>query len=341
MLRMSNLWILTSGTRVSLEQAHLVVRLPKEGAEGCAEAERHSLPLEALEHVVVGEGCVLTTPALVELLRRRIPVDWVDHSGEPLASVMPPEPPQARSRLSHYQAALDPGRGLGIAAALVGAKLHNMKRLLQRMASRRKESATGAAAQLDALSSALGRCTQVDGVMGMEGQGTACFLEHWAAALPEAFPLERRSRRPPHNPVNACLSFASVLLTRLVNGSAHASGLDPAIGFLHANGNGRWNLALDLMEPFRPMLVEALVLDLFTHGRLDEGHFVREPGSCLLNAKGRRIVVEAHECRLGSRFRCEATEEETCLRERIRHEGVHLRNYINGVARQYRPFRLG
>jgi hypothetical protein len=102
------------------------------------------------------------------------------------------------------------------------------------------------------------RSETLDELRGYEGAATARYFSAWARFLPGEFPFERRSTRPPLNPVNACISFGSTLLYNEFAALCHARGLDPALGLLHATEDGRWSLPLDLLEPFRPALVEAL-----------------------------------------------------------------------------------
>ena len=107
-----------------------------------------------------------------------------------------------------------------------------------------------------------------------------------AGFLPAEFPFERRSHRPPHNAVNACLSFAYTLLYHDVVSALHARGLDPGLGLLHATENGRWSLALDLMEPFRPALADALTLRMMSHQMLSPADFQARDGGILSGRSG-------------------------------------------------------
>ena len=95
-------------------------------------------------------------------------------------------------------------------------------------------------------------CRSIEELRGGEGTTSARYFALWASFLHDAFLFVHRSRRPALNPVNACISFGSTLLYNEMAAFLHAHGLNPAPGLLHATENGRWSLALDLMEPFRP-----------------------------------------------------------------------------------------
>jgi CRISPR-associated protein Cas1 len=125
-----------------------------------------------------------------------------------------------------------------------------------------------------------------------EGQGAERSSE-WS------FDFERRSRRPPADPVNALLSYAYSLLARSVAVTVSAVGMDPFRGFYHQSRYGRPALALDLMEPFRPLIADSAVLMAINNGEIGLQDFVRAGGAVNLNERGRRAFIAAFERRMG------------------------------------------
>ena len=113
-----------------------------------------------------------------------------------------------------------------------------------------------------------------------------------------AFDFERRNRRPPTDPVNALLSFAYALLTRSFAVTLTAVGFDAMRGFYHQPRYGRPALALDMMEPFRPLVADSAVLMAINNGELGAGDFVRAGGAVALNESGRRAFIAGFERRL-------------------------------------------
>ena len=98
---------------------------------------------------------------------------------------------------------------------------------------------------------------------GAEGAGSAGYFSGFGAAIVNPdFAFTGRNRRPPRDPVNACLSFGYALLTAMVTNIAERVGLDPMVGALHDLDYGRPSLALDLIEEWRPVLVDSVVLRL-------------------------------------------------------------------------------
>ncbi|MDW8309402.1 MAG: CRISPR-associated endonuclease Cas1 [Verrucomicrobiales bacterium] len=297
------------------------------------------IPLLDLDRVIASEDVHFTTPALAELLRRGIPIQLFSWNGQFLGSFLPALNPHGATRLRQYQRTLDPAFALQIAGRLVAAKLYNQRRVLQRLAASRSQgdssqpsdpsNTPATLAWLDSLFNSLNTARTLDELRGFEGAATARYFATWATFLPPEFPFERRSTRPPHNPVNACISFAATLLYNEAVAFCHAHGLDPALGTLHATENGRWSLALDLIEPFRPVLVEALALDLFSHQILNPKHFQHRDGGCFLNEDGRKKFFLQYERRLERQFLSEAVGHRTTLRQQLEHHAIMFKTALD------------
>lgn len=119
----------------------------------------------------------------------------------------------------------------------------------------------------------------------------------------------------------------------------HAHGLDPALGLLHATEDGRWSLALDLLEPFRPVLVEALALDLFSHQILNADHFEPRNGGVYLNEPGRKKFILQYERRMERQFLSECVEHRTTLRQQLEQQAVMYKSALEQPDR-FEPFLL-
>lgn len=194
-------------------------------------------------------------------------------------------------------------------------------------------------AWLDALFASIRSSKTIDELRGYEGAATARYFQAWATFLPEAFPFERRSTRPPLNAVNACISFGSTLLYNETVAFLHAHGLDPALGLLHTTEDGRWSLALDLIEAFRPVLVEALALDLFSHQIVSASHFEARNGGVYLNEDGRKKFFLQYERRLERQFLSECAGHRTTLRQQLENQGVMFKAALEDPAR-FEPFLI-
>ena len=194
-------------------------------------------------------------------------------------------------------------------------------------------------AWLDSLFASLRTSQTIDELRGYEGVSTARYFQAWASFLPTEFPFERRGTRPPLNPVNACISFGATLLYSEMVAFIHAHGLDPALGLLHTTEDRRWSLALDLIEPFRPVLVEALALDLFSHQILNASHFEPKNSGVYLNEAGRKKFFLQYERRMERQFLSEAVDHRTTLRQQLEQQAVLFKSALEDPAR-FEPFLM-
>jgi CRISPR-associated protein Cas1 len=134
--------------------------------------------------------------------------------------------------------------------------------------------------------------------MGLEGTGSAAYFRVFGSLLREGWTFEKRTRRPPTDPVNAMLSFAYTLLNQQVLAAVQTVGLDPYVGFLHSTQYGKPALALDLMEEMRPVLADSVVLSVINKRVLKPDDFEEALGAYRLSDGGRRDFLAQWEARL-------------------------------------------
>lgn len=137
--------------------------------------------------------------------------------------------------------------------------------------------------------------TPLASLRGMEGAVAAAFFEGYALLFAPALGFEGRRRRPPPDPVNACLSLAYTVLHAEAGGAARVAGLDPMLGGFHELNYGQDALASDLIEPLRPA-VDAWVWDMFRSQTLRPEHFQCQDGACWLQHRAQALFYKAlHE----------------------------------------------
>ncbi|HHY50854.1 MAG TPA: CRISPR-associated endonuclease Cas1 [Alphaproteobacteria bacterium] len=251
----------------------------------------------------------ITTPALAALLEREIPVTFHSHGGWFRGVAHGIGHRNVEVRTAQYRMSFDEAACLRFAKDLVAAKIANQRTILRR---NWRGTADERQAVLDRLSAAR---KSADGVatptqlLGIEGDAASVYFRAFASLLQPpadkqgtgalaAFRFEARNRRPPADPVNAMLSLGYAMLSRHLTIALASVGLDPYRGFYHAPRYGRPALALDLMEPFRAIIADSVVLSAVNTGELGPDDFVVAVTGTALTQAGRRRFVEAFERRL-------------------------------------------
>ncbi|MFH0880401.1 MAG: CRISPR-associated endonuclease Cas1 [Lentisphaerota bacterium] len=334
---MPSVFILTPGARAHLEGERLVVEAPPDDdlkVDGTA----YEIFLREIEQVVLTESVSLTMPALAELMRHDIPMFLTSH-GERVIGICQPPSPNCVARLEQYRKSGDEAWALATATRWVEAKILNSRRVLQRLAVNRKDSAIqDVLAHLEELAGKCPKAESLDTLRGFEGTAAGRYFEAYATFFPDDCPFERRSRRPPHNAVNALLSYAYTLLGAEMECQLHTVGLDPCVGFLHEPADRRASLALDMIEPFRAPVADAMALDLVSHATVNpQDHFEARDGGVYMNTEGKKRFFVAYERRMGREFYCEQTGKRTTLRQEFHNQAQALKQAIvNGE--KYEPF---
>lgn len=266
-----------------------------------------SARLMDVSQLVLQGGVYLTGPALHELMARNIPVTWLSHGGWFLGHTTGLGHKNVELRTAQFRASFNDQHCLQLARDLVVAKIRNQRTLLRRNWKRGSvpESLLSEFKQdIDAAE----RARDLAQLLGVEGNAAARYFRHFNEMLSTdgpgqggegwAFDFERRTRRPPTDPVNALLSYAYSLLSRSMAVTLTAVGFDAYRGFYHQSRYGRPALALDMMEPFRPLIADSTVLTVINNGEIGLGDFVRAAGAVNLNERGRRAFIAAFERRM-------------------------------------------
>jgi len=119
-----------------------------------------------------------------------------------------------------------------------------------------------------------------------------------ATAAGFSFDFAGRNRRPPLDAVNALLSLAYSLLAKDLAIVCHTVGFDPYLGFFHQPRFGRASLALDLMEPFRPLIADSAILSAINTRMVTPDDFVSAGAAVALRPNGRKAFFRAYEQRM-------------------------------------------
>ncbi len=290
------LYVQEPGSHVGKRSEHLVVR--KDGQEVTR------VPMHAMRQLVVCGNVQVSTQALETLAANDIPVAYVTGHGRFIGAFAPAEKKNVGLREAQFRRFADAAECLSLSKAVVRGKLTNQRALLMR--SLRGDGDRGsdepAARGLADLFRPLDAAASAETVLGLEGQGAALYFGEFGRFLRaqppgRGFEFASRNRRPPRDPVNALLSFAYAMLVKDCFAAVCTVGFDPYHGFFHRDRHGKPSLALDLMEEFRPVIADSVVLTLINNEMLTPGDFVVWREACQLTESGRRQFFQAYEQR--------------------------------------------
>lgn len=320
------------GSRVHVAKERLIVDTP----DGLPQM---SIPRRMVSRIVLTGNVGLSAGARSWALYNDIDVLCLSRRGTYLGQLAGPRSTaNAQRLLRQAEFAADEEARLPLARSIVRAKLRNQLHVLHRLARREREGSAGdvesagaamgdgmevcgnagvasgggarEAAGFVGLESACRdiRCIMADlpdaasieEIMGMEGAASNVYFACVAGLLPPEVSFPCRSRRPPRDMANAALSYAYSLLLGECTAALFAAGLEPSLGVLHASTDKRPSLSLDLMEEFRPLLVDRMVFGLLRSRRLRPEHAgpSDDGAGVWLTKDGKKAVVDGYEATL-------------------------------------------
>jgi CRISPR-associated protein Cas1 len=239
-------------------------------------------------------------------MQRGIPVTWHSFGGYFFGHTLGNGHKNVELRTAQYRASFDPHVCLRLARGFVATKIANSRTQLRRN-WKPEEKPERLLADMKRVQQQSLRAHDLESLLGIEGNAAAMYFGHFRKALKPAaaedepllaFDFTQRNRRPPTDPVNAMLSFAYTMLARTLTVTLQAVGFDPFRGFYHQPRYGRPALALDMMEPFRPLLADSTVIQVINNGEIHPSDFVSAAGSVNLTSDGRKRFIAAFERRL-------------------------------------------
>ena len=182
-------------------------------------------------------------------------------------------------------------------------------------------------------------------LLGVEGNAAARYFGSFGKMISRdtereqvGFDFSRRNRRPPTDPVNALLSFAYSLLVRTWTVTLSSVGFDPYRGYYHQPRYGRPALALDMMEPFRPLIADSSVIQAINNAEVKPTDFVSAAGSVALSADGRKRFIATFERRMSHEVTHPAFGYKLSYRRLLELQARLLSRHLLGELDEYPNF---
>ncbi len=235
---------------------------------------RITVPVNRVSHIVLFGCCNLSHGAVQLALKRRIPVMYLSHQGRYFGRLQTDGMAEIDYLLLQMQRHQEPAFQRRQAEAIVMAKLHNSRKLLLRMNRSKKitkvnKSVNKIAQIIDKLPSA----KSVESLLGYEGQSAHLYYQALGVLFNGKFTFEKRTRRPPTDPINSMLSLGYTLLHQNVFSLVQAVGLHTHFGNLHTPRRNHPALVSDLIEEFRAPVVDSFIAYLVNSKIFKQGDF--------------------------------------------------------------------
>jgi CRISPR-associated protein Cas1 len=351
---MATLYLTEQRSVVKKDGETLIVKIPANKEKG-TEKRTVRIPLIKIDQVVVQGDSTLTTPALLALLQQRADICFCSYYGQFRGRLAAGFSKNSLLRIEQHRWHDDPERSLALARLFVQGKLANQRTLLLRTNRKRKDPSVAKAA--DGIKGVLKQVPTVQRaedetidprvpqagtawgtLLGLEGAAAAFYFTAFQELLKQDLDFCGRKKRPPTDPVNALLSYGYTLLMNKIASAIQLVGLDPYIGFLHSSQYGKPALALDLMEEFRPVIVDSVVLTLVNNRILQANDFRQEFGVYWIKESARKTFLSKFEERLNTEIKHPTFAYQATYRKCLELQVRLLAKTLTGEIPAYRPF---
>ena len=299
------------------------------------------IPLIKIDGLVIMGRASISPAAIAELINQKIPLTFLTNNGKYLASLEPDMGKNIFVRTAQWKAAGESAQAVHVTQGFVRGKLKNYRHTL--LQSQRRYSELDLNAGISQLSNAiasLDQASSINSIRGLEGAGSAAYFGCFNQLIRvDNFNFATRNRRPPLDPVNSLLSLGYSLLRHDVQGALNIVGFDPYLGYLHTERYGRPSLALDLMEEFRPLIVDAVVLTAINRRMLAPKDFITEPvsGAVSLTKEGLHIFLRLYQEKKQDKFKHPVMQQQRTYQESLETQARLLAKYLLGQIDKYPP----
>lgn len=329
-------YVHTAGTKVGKSGDVLTISPPDD--------EPTTARLKDTSQLTLFGAVQISTQAVHELCRAEIPIVYLTAGGHFSGITHGLGHKNVELRRRQFACAEDPTRSLAIARRLVSVKIRNCRTLVRRNG---EDTATALRRLKESITS-VEQTTSLESLLGVEGTAARVYFQAFGTLLKHAttgdntsslnFDFDGRNRRPPRDPVNALLSLGYALLAKDLTVALQAAGFDPYLGFYHQPRYGRPALALDVMEEFRPLIVDSVVLNMVNTNAIKLDDFVRRGGAVALTRTGRRKFFESFERRMDEEVTHPVFGYRISYRRTLDVQVRLLARYVTGEITDYPPF---
>ncbi len=294
------------------------------------DAERRAIPVEKIYAIYAYGQLNFSSQAALYLCKEGIPVHFFGYYGNYAGTLYPRETLLSGDLIIHQaEHYIDAKKRLRIAQRFVDGASNNIIRNLEYY-EREHPSLKKSIDEINELLNKLEDKETVAETMNVEGKIRETYYHALDEFLPEGYKIEKRTRQPPENRMNAMISFGNSLLYATTITEIYNTQLNPTISYLHEPFARRFSLALDIAEIFKPIIVDRIIFKLVNKKMLSDEHFDGRLGDMLFSEKGKRMFIKEYNEKLDTTINHKGLEKNVSYKRLIRLELYKLIKHLLG-----------
>lgn len=285
---MSNIYVYDQGSKIQYKDGRLQINTQDE----CTK----SIPIESVDNVLLFGAVNITTNCISTLLKKGIHLTWLSKNGSFFGRLESTSNVNITKQRLQFRKSDDENFRLGISKQFIKGKTKNQRTILQRYARIAKDvDISFQIKEMEREIKKIDNAATINELMGLEGNLARIYYSGLSTILPDGFKFKKRTKRPPKDPFNSLLSFGYTLLHYEIFTSVVTRGLNPYAAFLHADREKHPALCSDLMEEWRPVLIDSLAVAMIKKRQISENDFSedKKTGGIFLTKEGcQKFAVE-------------------------------------------------
>ena len=298
------------------------------------------VPLELVENITVTNTTQISSSLITECLTKNIPVSWMSTSGKMYGSLLAPSFVDIFKQKQQFDLIEEKDFYFKLAQKIVSAKIHNQLVLLRRYNRNIKsEKVHELINYLANTQKNIKYTSDNNELLGYEGLASRTYFSALGMLINKPFQFTKRTKQPPRDPFNTMLSMGYSILFNEILSNIIAIGLHPYIGFFHQLAKGHPALVSDLIEEWRAVIVDALVISLIKRGSITENMFTLNKKGCYFSPEGKKIFLNAYNKKINTENKYISGEHS--YRDSLR---IQCQNYAQAISNKniniYTPIKL-
>jgi len=332
---MSYLYVTEHGAEINVDGGYFVVK-HKDGM-------LHKVPKETLESVALFGNVSVTTPCIKQFLQKGIAVSYFSPKGAYFGRLESTRHKNIKRLKKQFKKTEDEFFCLELARKIVYAKINNQVVVLRRYDRHRNINIASEISMMKMSMQRLDEVTTIDGLRGFEGIAAKSYFKAISHLIDPKFEFKGRNRMPPKDPFNSLLSLGYTLLMYEIYGEIENKGLSPYAGFFHQDAERHPTLASDLMEEWRAVIVDSVILSLIQGQEISVDCFHKddETGGVFIDNTGMKIFLNKMENKLRSETGYIQSTYKMSFRKALWHQVNQLTSAIeNNDVDMYNPILI-
>lgn len=288
---MSYIYINEQGSHVEADGGRCVIVLP--------DGMKRMIPIETIEYVSLFGNINISVPAMQMFMKNKIPVTLYSRSGSYFGRIMPNENCNIIRQRKQFKLSGETEFSLELSKRIIRAKVNNQRVVLKRYKPRAgSEEVDNIVEQIKIVSRKIKDCTSIEQLMGYEGTIAKYYFAGLSKCIYPDFKFNGRSRRPPKDEFNSMISLGYALIMNEIYGAIEGKGLNVYAGFLHQDRERHPTVASDLMEEWRSVIVDSMVMSLINGREVLKDGFIRRDNGVFLKDETFKVFIKKYESKM-------------------------------------------